>query len=280
MRYRTRRCGHRPVVSVRPAAIPHSCSMAGATPLHRPSLYARRAPSVGNSDIFRRTDVALGYPSARWHGDGWLRSDSWPGWPSCGADRKQPSGPAHVIAARPDSQCETNNGTGSTFNIVCVVDPTKNSRKTDWPCTPITIRPAPNALARSQEGSRRRVGRNDGGRHCPDLVIGQEFDRPVGVIGGDLVIRGDADHMHLTRTSESRRLKSIECTRRLETPVEGDDHGFARIDGPGHHHDRSRAAAEDAGQRVIRNLLEAELEVGLPTRRMRSKRWASLEIWT
>ena len=48
------------------------------------------------------------------------------------------------------------------------------------------------------------------------------------------------------------------------TPVEGDDHGFARIDGPGHHHDRSRAAAEDAGQRVIRNLLEAELEVGLP----------------
>ena len=47
LRYRTRRCGHRPVVSERPDDA-HSCSMAGATPLHRLSLYVRRGPGSEN----------------------------------------------------------------------------------------------------------------------------------------------------------------------------------------------------------------------------------------
>jgi integrase len=44
-----------------------------------------------------------------------------------------------------------------------------------------------------------RVRRNDRGRHFLDLVRRQELDRSVGVVGGDLVIRGDADNMHFTR---------------------------------------------------------------------------------
>ena len=63
---------------------------------------------------------------------------------------------------------------------------------------------------------------------------------------------------------EPRRYEGIQCVRRLEAAIEGDDHGFTRAKGPGDDHDGPGGDAQDAGEHVIGHLLEAELEVGFP----------------